>query len=98
MAIPWKPLRYPQTADSIQNWGFNIYRNRRLTNEISAFSPFPRVFSATHMDYAGVLTNLQPPPPTTNIQVVPYFLTSYNHYSNFGTTQTPQSTTAQVGG
>ena len=39
IAIPWKTLRYPKTADTIQNWGFNIYRNRRLTNEISAFSP-----------------------------------------------------------
>jgi hypothetical protein len=98
IAIPWKTLRYPQTADSIQSWGFNIYRNRRLTNEISAFSPFPRVFSATHMDYAGVLTNLQPPPPSTNIQVVPYFLTSYNHYTNFGTTETLKSTDTKVGG
>jgi hypothetical protein len=98
MAIPWKTLRYPKTADSIQNWGFNVYRNRRLTNEISAFSPFPRVFSATHMDYAGVLTNLQPPPPATNIQVVPYFLTSYDHYSNFGATEPPRSSSTKIGG
>jgi hypothetical protein len=76
IAIPWKTLRYPKTADTIQSWGFNVYRNRRLTNELSAFSPFPRVFAATHMSYAGLLTNLQPPPPATNIQVDPYFLTN----------------------
>jgi len=98
IAIPWKTLRYPKTADSIQSWGFNIYRNRRLTNEISAFSPFPRVLSATNMNYAGVLTNLQPPPPTTNIQAVPYFLTSYDHYQNFGPTQIAKSTSAKIGG
>jgi hypothetical protein len=98
MAIPWKTLRYPKTADTIQSWGFNVYRNRRLTNEISAFSPFPRVFAATHMSYAGLLTNLQPPPPATNIQVVPYFLTSYDHYSNFGNSEPANSTSAKVGG
>ncbi len=84
MAIPWKTLRYPRSQDSIQTWGFNAYRNRRLTNEISAFSPFPRIFSAAHMDYAGVLTNLKPPVHTTNITVDPYVLASSDHYHNFG--------------
>ncbi|MEP6613507.1 MAG: DUF5916 domain-containing protein, partial [Mucilaginibacter sp.] len=98
IAIPWKTLRYPKRTDSIQSWGLNIYRNRRLTNEISAFSPFPRVFSATHMNYAGELTNLQPPPPATNIRVQPYVLTSYDHYSNFGAGVKPQSTHFKAGG
>jgi len=97
IAIPWKTLRYPKSADTLQNWGFNIYRNRRLTNEISAFSPFPRVFFVTHMDYAGTLTNLQPPPPTTNIQVTPYFLTSYDHYTNFGPRQPSHDASVKVG-
>src|SRR6185437_2958153 len=48
IALPWKTLRYPKTADTVQSWGFNLYRNRRLTNEISAFSPYPRVFFVTH--------------------------------------------------
>jgi len=98
IAIPWKTLRYPRSKDTIQSWGFNVYRNRRLTNEISAFSPFPRVFTATRMDYAGLLTNLQPPPPTTNIRVDPYFLTSYDHYSNSGGTALPSATHYKVGG
>src|SRR5579863_9997154 len=98
MAIPWKTLRYPKTADTIQSWGFNVYRNRRLTNELSAFSPFPRVFAATHMSYAGLLTNLQPPPPATNILLVPYFLTGSDRYSNFGSTEPANTTIAKVGG
>ncbi len=98
IAIPWKTLRYPKTADTIQSWGFNMYRNRRLSNEISAFSPYPRVFAVTHMDYAGILTNLQPPPPATNIQVTPYFLASYDHYTNFGTTEPPHDLSVKVGG
>ena len=80
MAIPWQSLRYPRTADSLQTWGFNMYRNRRYTNEISAFSPFPRVFGATRMEYAGLLTQLQPPPPGPNIRVQPYVLSSYDSY------------------
>ena len=98
IAIPWKTLRYPKSNDTTQNWGFNVYRNRRYTNEISALSPFPRVFSATHMDYAGVLTNLQPPPPSTNIQVIPYLLTSYDRYSNFGSSEPPHDASVKVGG
>src|SRR5579863_8084624 len=98
MAIPWKTLRYPRTNDTLQSWGFNVYRNRRLTNEISAFSPFPRVFAATHMSYAGLLTNLQPPPPTSNVRFQPYFLSSYDHYSNFGPDVRSQSTSAKIGG
>lgn len=98
IAIPWKTLRYPKSADSTQSWGFNVYRNRRLTNEISAFSPYPRVFTATHMNYAGVLTNLQPPPPTTNIRFIPYVLSSYDHYSNFGPDIRPQVNTFKAGG
>jgi hypothetical protein len=98
IAIPWKTLRYPKRADSIQSWGFNVYRNRRLTNEVSAFSPFPRVFSATRMDYAGELTNLQPPPPSTNIRIQPYFLTSYDHYTNIDAGAKPSGTNYKVGG
>ena len=98
MAIPWKTLRYPRTIDTLQSWGFNVYRNRRLTNEISAFSPFPRIFTATHMNYAGLLTNLKPPPPTTNISVDPYILASDDHYSNFGSSENPHSTSFKTGG
>lgn len=98
LAIPWQTLRYPKTKDSIQNWGFNIYRNRRLTNEITAFSPFPRVFSSVRMDYAGELMNLKPPPPKTNIRIQPYVLTSYDHYRNFDPSVKPEATNVKIGG
>jgi hypothetical protein len=98
MSIPWKTLRYRKTSDTLQSWGFNVYRNRRLSNEISAFSPFPRTFSPTHMNYAGVLTNLHPPPPTTNISVDPYLLAADDRYTNFGNTETPHSSSIKYGG
>jgi hypothetical protein len=98
IAIPWQTLRYPKTADSIQNWGFNIYRSRRLSNEISAFSPFPRVYSLLRMDYAGILKNLQPPPPKTNIRIQPYLLISSNHYRGFGQSVKEEETKVKAGG
>lgn len=80
IAIPWQTLRYPKSADSTQSWGFNLHRNRRYSNEITAFSPYPRAFTSTRMDYAGVLTGLQPPPPRPNIRLQPYVLFSYDRY------------------
>ena len=103
IAIPWQTLRYPKSKDSIQSWGFNVYRNRRLTNEISALSEFPRVYSSLRMNYAGKLTNLQPPPPKPNIRFQPYFLTQYEHEQNFDngiidTGINNENTSVKVGG
>src|SRR5947207_1830051 len=98
IAIPWQTLRYKKTSDAVQNWGFNVYRNRRLTNEITSLSPFPRVFSASRMEYAGVLKNLQPPPPKPNIRVQPYILTSYDSYKNFDSSIKRYSNNTKVGG
>ena len=95
-AIPWQTLRYAKTTDSVQSWGFNIYRNRRMTNEISAFSPFPRVFGASRMEYAGRLTGLQPPPPKPNIRIQPYVLSSTDWST--GQAATSAQSTAKVGG
>jgi len=97
-AIPWQTLRYPKSKDSIQNWGFNMYRNRRLTNEISAFAPFPRVFSVLRMDYAGEITNLRPPPPKTNIRILPYVLGSFDHYQGYDASVKKEQYNAKLGG
>ncbi|MGQ0738734.1 MAG: DUF5916 domain-containing protein [Bacteroidota bacterium] len=98
IAIPWQTLRYPKSTDSLQTWGFNMYRNRRLTNEGSAFSPYPRSFNFTRMAYAGLLTNLQPPPPKTNIRLQPYLLTSYDKYKNFPASTDPEQNKFGAGG
>ncbi len=75
-SIPWQTLRYPKSKDSVQSWGINFFRNRRFSNEISAWNPFPRAFSAYRMDYAGILSGIKPPPPSPNIRVQPYLLFS----------------------
>ncbi len=98
IAIPWQTLRYPKT-DSTQAWGINFFRNRRSTNALNAWSPYPRSFSALRMDYAGLLTHLQPPPPSaTNIRAIPYTLFAYDHYKGNDYEQTGASTSLKVGG
>lgn len=98
IAVPWQTFRYSKPVDSLQNWGFNLYRNRRFTNEISAFSPFPRAFSATRMNYAGLLTNLQPPPPRPNIRLQPFLLFSYDKYRTPDTGADSDETNFKPGG
>ena len=98
IAVPWQTLRYPRKTDSTQSWGFNVYRNRRMTNEISAFSPYPRSFSSTRMAYAGVLKNLQPPPPSANVRIQPYLLSSYDQYKNFPSTSDSDKYNSRAGG
>ncbi len=98
MAIPWQTLRYPKNKDSVQQWGLSIYRNRRLTNEITSFSPFPRAFTSLRMNYAGVLKNLKPPPPKTNIRFQPYVLSSYDHYKGFDSSVKKEEANFKAGG
>ena len=75
-AIPWQTLRYPKTdGNKTQDWGINFFRVRRSSNELSVWSPHPRSMSPLRMDYAGKLTGIIPPPPTsTNIRFNPYLL------------------------
>jgi hypothetical protein len=81
--IPWKTLRYSKLSpDGGRSWGINFLRLRRATNEISAWSPYPRSFHFNRMEYAGVLDKISPPPPGTNVQVNPYSLLSYNKHVN----------------
>jgi hypothetical protein len=98
IAIPWATLRYPKSKDSLQQWGFNVYRNRRLSNEGSAFSPYPRSFTFMRMAYSGLLKNLQPPPPKPNIRIQPYLLTSYDKYNGFPATIDPEDANFRAGG
>ncbi|MFZ9981429.1 MAG: carbohydrate binding family 9 domain-containing protein [Cyclobacteriaceae bacterium] len=98
IAIPWQTLRYPKMTDSLQTWGFNMYRNRRYSNEVTAFSPFPRVFGATRMSYAGLITNLQPPPPGANVRIQPYALFSIDRYRTPSTGEGSREVNFKPGG
>jgi len=76
--IPWKTLRYKNVSSAEQVWGINFYRQRRLSNEVSAWSLYPRSLGFNRMEFAGSLSSLAPPAPSANIQVNPYLLLSRN--------------------
>lgn len=88
-AIPWKTLRYPRpsTAADSSRWGINFLRLRRASNEISVWSPYPRSFSFNRMEYAGVVDQILPSPPSTNIQINPYGLLSHHRRMNADQTE-----------
>jgi hypothetical protein len=68
IAIPWSTLRYRAGSDT---WNINFQRVSRRANESSGWSPWPRVMLPFRMDYAGVLTGIQPPPPSRNLRLQP---------------------------
>lgn len=95
--IPWQTLRYSPSSDSTQSWGINFVRKRRFSNETSAWSPYPRAFQSTRVNYAGLITGLKPPPPRANIRIQPYLLVSDDR--NRGTeVGTGQKSALKLGG
>jgi len=75
MAIPWKSLRYPEGT---QKLGIILMRNIRRYNEYTVIPAVPRVFDPYRMAYEAILTNINPPKPSANIQVNPYLLAEGN--------------------
>lgn len=71
IAIPWRTLRYRPEGDT---WGVNFQRVIRRKNENIGWSPWPRASVPFRMDVAGVLTGLEPPPPSRNLRLQPYLL------------------------
>lgn len=69
IAIPWATLRYRNDGGP---WGANFYRIARRENELSAWSPWPRQFTAYRVPYFGTLEGLVPPGSSSNIRVRPY--------------------------
>lgn len=76
MLIPWNVLRYPEGADEI---GVILTRNIRSLNEFTSAPAVPRAMTVYRMEYGARLTELETPPPSTNIQVNPYVLTDYRN-------------------
>ncbi|HPH21719.1 MAG TPA: carbohydrate binding family 9 domain-containing protein, partial [Haliscomenobacter sp.] len=84
MAIPWKTLRYPAGCQQI---GIILTRNIRARNEYTSFPAVPRAFNVYRMPYEAVLTGINPPPPSFNIQVNPYTLFSFSNEKKDGVLQ-----------
>lgn len=95
--IPWKTVRYGEKSGDSTIWNLNFLRLRRESNEISVWSAYPRSFGFNRMEYAGVLNQLMPPKPSTNIQFNPYTLVSGNQM-NDGIGEKSQTSGLKVGG
>jgi len=73
-AIPFKTLRYKK---DVLHWGINYSRNDLKTTEKSSWAPVPRQFPTASLAYTGTLIwDAAPPNPSSNISIIPYFLTN----------------------
>jgi len=79
MLIPWNILRYPNDADQV---GVIFTRNIRSRNEFTSAPGVPRAMTVYRMEYGALLTELDTPPPSTNIQVNPYILMDYSDFDD----------------
>jgi len=79
IAIPFSSLRY--SADST-TWGINFTRNIRNIGELSGWSLWPMSFSASRMEYGGLLVNIHPPKPNLNLRLQPYILAKSSNENN----------------
>ena len=77
-------MRYPKIKNDSISWGINLIRIARRENETSAYPGFPRSFDTYRMSYAVDLKGIEPPPPSTNIQVNPYFINQYDTKKGIG--------------
>ena len=76
-AIPFRSLRYP--SGRTQVWGFNMRRNNAWKNEISYLTRVPPGRSTGGIQqamFAATLVALEVPPPSTNIDLKPYAISS----------------------
>ena len=68
--IPFKSIRY---KEGIDEWGMNFSRLDNKRNEKSSWAPVPRQFPSASLAFVGTLHwDKPPPPPGTNISVIPY--------------------------
>jgi hypothetical protein len=76
-AIPFKSLRYRSGVQ--QTWGFNALRINRWKNEISLIAPGPSGQRQQGLQYASIaptLVGIEAPPPSANLDVKPYIVSS----------------------
>ena len=69
-AIPFKTLRFRELEQ--QEWGVNMLRRVRRTNEDSFWSPVPRRYRGTRMSVQGLLTGIEGIHQGRNLKVKPF--------------------------
>jgi hypothetical protein len=78
VAIPWTSIRYEEGTTEMR---VVLMRIIRRLNERSTWPALPRAMNPYRMDYGALITGLQPPPPSANIQFNPYVLISAGEQS-----------------
>jgi hypothetical protein len=82
-AIPFKTLRYKK---GLKSWGINFSRLDLAQNEKSAWAPVPRQFASATLAFTGnMVWDELPPPPGTNISLIPYMKAGTSKNSETGT-------------
>lgn len=69
-AIPFKQLRFPRK--DVQQWGLQLFRLVRHTNEQTIWNPVPRQFNQFKTSYEGLLDGIHGVKPGRNIRVKPF--------------------------
>lgn len=90
IAIPFSTFRYPKNSTE---WSINFVRNIRQFGELSGWSAWPMAFNESRMEYAGIVTNLNPPAGKIDMRFEPYTLVNSTSASN-----TPAKYKVQAGG
>ncbi|MEE8590449.1 MAG: DUF5916 domain-containing protein [Spirochaetia bacterium] len=70
MAIPLKTLRF--RAEELQNWGINFVRRVRRKNEDSHWSPVPRGYRVSRVQFAGTLEDVSGMRQGRNLNIKPF--------------------------
>jgi hypothetical protein len=73
MAIPMRTLRF-NASTGPQDWGLNLIRRVRRTNETSYWAPLDRQHRLHRMSRAGTIEGLEGLVPGRNLQVKPFVL------------------------
>ena len=73
-SIPFKSLRFPDT--DVQTWGVQVFRLIRHKNEVTVWSPLPRLYSQFSVSYAGVLEGIEGVSPGRNLRIKPFVTSS----------------------
>ncbi len=68
--IPFKTLRF--SSDASQEWGMNMFRKIRRSNEESHWAPLPIRYNMTRVSLAGTLEGIEGISQGRNLKVKPY--------------------------
>ena len=92
--IPLRVLRYDTRRSE---WGFNVARVVRRTQEVSYLSPPPPPYDISSLNYAATLAGLEFGRRQRNLQLIPYLLAGRTDATGAAAADTPDGTLSEFG-